>query len=168
MNAALPARRLGGPLFDRSQHVIGVNTAASVGFSFQTTAATDAYAIPINHAVALAKQIQSGRATASVHIGGTTFLGVQIRDTGGFGFGDGTATTGGFVAGVVPGSPAGKAGLAAGDVITGLGGRAVASSSDLLASLLSKTPGTTVQLTWVDQLGVEQTASVTLANGPAL
>lgn len=165
-NAALQPGDSGGPLFDGSQRVIGVNTAASVGFSFQTTAATDAYAIPINRAAALAKQIRSGRATATVHIGGTPFLGVQIQDTDGFG--DGTATAGGFVAGVVPGSPASKAGLAVGDVITGLGGRTVASSSDLLASLLAKTPGTTVELTWVDQLGAEQTASVTLANGPAL
>ena len=85
---------------------------------------------------------------------------------GGFGFGDTTA--GGLVAGVVSGSPASKAGLTAGDVITAIGGRTVASSADVLTALLAKTPGAAVQLTWVDQLGNQQTATVTLASGPAL
>ena len=37
-----------------------------------------------------------------------------------------------------------------------------------LTALLNKKPGTTVKVTWVDQFGGEQSASVTLANGPAL
>ena len=165
-NAALQPGDSGGPLLDGSNRVIGMNTAASVGFSFQTVGATDAYAIPINQALTLAKQIESGRSTATVHVGGTPFLGVQIQDVGGFGFGDTTA--GGLVAGVVSGSPASKAGLTAGDVITAIGGRTVASSADVLTALLAKTPGAAVQLTWVDQLGNQQTATVTLASGPAL
>jgi len=166
-NAALQPGDSGGPLLDLSNHVIGMNTAASVGFSFQETAATDAYAIPINHALALAKQIESGHSTARVHVGGTPFLGVQISDGGGFGFGS-SAAGGGLVNGVVPGGPASKAGLQAGDVITAIAGRTVASSSDVLTALLNKTPGTTVKVTWVDGFGNEQSASVTLANGPAL
>jgi S1-C subfamily serine protease len=165
-NAALQPGDSGGPLLDTSHRVIGMNTAASVGFSFQTVASTDAYAIPINRAVTLAKQIESGRSTATVHVGGTPFLGVQIQDAGGFGFGD--TATGGLVAGVVSGSPASKAGLTAGDVITAVGGRTIASSSDVLSALLGKTPGASVQLTWVDQLGSSHTATVTLASGPAL
>jgi S1-C subfamily serine protease len=165
-NAALQPGDSGGPLFDSaSHHVIGMDTAASVGFSFQSTGATDAYAIPINHAVALAKQITAGHATAVVHIGGTPFLGVQIQDAGG-GFGD--SVSGGLVAGVVPNSPASSAGLQAGDVITGVAGKTVSSSSGLLSALLTKTPGASVQITWVDQYGNQQSATVTLAKGPAL
>jgi S1-C subfamily serine protease len=163
-NAPLQPGDSGGPLLNSSKRVIGMNTAASVGFSFQTVGATDAYAIPINHALTLAKQIESGRSTATVHVGGTPFLGVQIQDVGGFG----DTTAGGLVAGVVSGSPASKAGLTAGDVITAIGGRTVASSADVLTALLAKTPGAAVQLTWVDQLGNQQTATVTLASGPAL
>jgi S1-C subfamily serine protease len=167
-NAALQPGDSGGPLFDSSKHVIGMNTAASVGFSFRATAATDAYAIPVNHALALAKQIESGRSTATVHVGGTPFLGVQISDGDGFGSGFGSAAGGGLVAGVVPGGPANKAGLQAGDVITAIGGRTVAASGDVLTALLDKTPGTTVKVSWVDQFGDEQSADVTLASGPAL
>jgi S1-C subfamily serine protease len=164
-NADLQPGDSGGPLFDSSHHVIGMNTAASVGFSFQTTSATDAYAIPIKKALGLVNQIRSGQATARVHIGGTPFLGVSISDAGDA-FGD--SPSGGLVGAVVPGSPADKAGLSPGDVIVGLGGKTVASSSGLLNALLVKTPGTTVSVTWVDGFGNQQTASVTLANGPAL
>jgi len=164
-NAALQPGDSGGPLFDSSRRVIGMNTAASVGFSFET-ATSDSYAVPINRAVTIAKQIESGRTTAAVHVGGTPFLGVQIASAGGFGFGDSVA--GGLVAGVVSGSPASKAGLAAGDVITAIAGRSVSSSNDVLTALLTKTPGMTVPLTWVDQSGAQQTATVTLASGPAL
>lgn len=164
-DAAIEPGDSGGPLTDSSNHVVGMDTAASVGFSFQS-ATTDAYAIPINHALTVAKQIAAGRSTTSVHVGGTPFLGVQIGD-GGFGFG-GSASGGGLVAGVVPGGPASKAGLSAGDVITSIAGHTVASSGDVLTALLTQTPGSTVQVTWVDELGAEQTATVTLANGPAL
>jgi S1-C subfamily serine protease len=163
-NAQLQPGDSGGPLFDSSHRVIGMNTAASVGFSFQTTAATDAYAIGINKAVGLVKQIEAGAATARVHIGQTPFLGVSISDAGGFGDSPG----GGLVGGVVPGSPASKAGLGQGDVIIAVGGTRVASSRDLLSALLAKTPGATVSVTWVDGFGNQQSASVTLANGPAL
>src|SRR5262249_17389849 len=56
-NAGLQPGDSGGPLFDSSRHVIGMNTAASVGFSFQTTSATDAYAIPIKKALGLVNVI---------------------------------------------------------------------------------------------------------------
>src|SRR5690242_2989739 len=52
-DVALQPGDSGGPLFDSSHRVIAVNTAASVGFSFQSTT-SDAYAIPINRAVSIA------------------------------------------------------------------------------------------------------------------
>jgi len=165
MNAALQPGDSGGPLYDRAQRVIGMNTAASVGFYFQSTASTDAYAIPINAALKIVKQIESGNSTSTIHVGGTPFIGVQISN-GGFGFGD--SVTGGYVAAVVPGSPAGKAGLAAGDVITAVAGRTVSSSDDVLSALTTKLPGARVKLAWVDQFGTQQSATITLANGPAL
>jgi S1-C subfamily serine protease len=72
----------GGPLLDSSGHVIGMDTAASSGNGFASmygqSGGADAYAVPINHALSIAKQIESGNGSATVHVGGTAFLGVQV------------------------------------------------------------------------------------------
>jgi hypothetical protein len=52
--------------------VIGIDTAGSAQFTFAARA-TQAYAIPINKAVQIAKQILSGKGSATVHIGATSF-----------------------------------------------------------------------------------------------
>jgi S1-C subfamily serine protease len=150
----------GGPLFDLAQRVIGMNTAATVGYAFRGTRGTDGYAIPINAAVAIAKQIVAGKVSATVHVGDTAFLGVSIgaQDTGG---------AGALVAGVVPGSAADTAGLAAGDLITRLGGRAVSSPATLRSAILRVKPGASVSVTYVDvTTGTTESARVTLTSGP--
>lgn len=74
---------------------------------------------------------------------------------------------GALVDGVVCGTPAADAGLVAGDVITGLDGRAVTSASSLTSILNRDRPGTTTMLTWVTIDGVTHSLSVTLETGPA-
>jgi len=73
----------GGPLLDASGHVIGMDSAASTGnqFAFGNggSGGADGFAIPINHALALVRQIESGSSTSTVHVGGTAFLGVQVE-----------------------------------------------------------------------------------------
>jgi S1-C subfamily serine protease len=160
-NAAVQSGDSGGPLLDSSGRVEGMITAASEsgGFYFQSVT-NDAYAIPINSALKVVKQIESGRSTASMHVGGTAFLGVQISSPG---YGEGAA--GAVVAGVVSGSAADRAGLTTGDEITTLDGHSVTSPDGLRALLLLKHPGDKVMLTWLDQLGTQHTASVTLGSG---
>jgi len=109
VNAGIQAGDSGGPLVDTGGKVVGMDSAASAGFSFQTTG-TDGYAIPINSAVAIAKKIESGNASATVHVGTTAFLGVQVYSTQ-----SGSSPSGAVIHVVVPGSPAASAGLAAGD-----------------------------------------------------
>ena len=97
--------------------------------------------------------------------------------SGGFGNGDGSdggsagggsaSNSGVVIAGVVPGSAAAQAGLAAGDQITSIAGHAVTSSSDIQSVLTNYHPGDKVSLGWTDQSGQSQTATVTLAAGPA-
>ena len=121
-DAALQPGDSGGPLLSENGKVIGMDTAASTGFAFQAASVSDSYAIPINTALTLAKQIESGKASTAVHVGPTAFLGVEVASTarnGGFGSGGyGTsAPAGGLIAGIVPGGPAASAGLAVGDVI---------------------------------------------------
>ncbi len=145
-------------------------TAASAGFrfSFQPVAA-DGYAIAINKALSLVKQIEAKQASATVHIGATGFLGVTIQQPVSFGypyFGDAAATNGALVTSVLDGSPAARLGLGSGDVITAIDGHAVSSARTLSTLLLARSPGNRVTVGWVDQSGASHRASVRLASGP--
>jgi S1-C subfamily serine protease len=149
----------GGPLVDSSARVVGIDTAGSSRFSFRNANA-GGFAIPINRAVSIARQITSGRSSSTVHIGPSAFLGVQIRsssDTGG---------SGADVAGTVSGSPAARARLGQGDVITSVGGRDVTSPTDLSSIMQLHHPGDRVAIGWLDQDGRSHTATVTLVTGP--
>ena len=158
-NAALEPGDSGGPLLNTAGRVIGIDTAASAGFQFQSL--HDGYAIPINRALAIVRQIRAGRASATVHIGSTPFLGLSVAfapsDQNGSGAG---------VAAVVPGSPAAQAGIVAGNTITTLDGQAVTSYAALTKLLLRHNAGDTVMLEWVDATGATQSASVRTAAGP--
>src|SRR5579875_2099427 len=164
-NASIQPGDSGGPLVNAYGQVIGMNTAASSGYQFQAAAAEQAYAIPINQAVSIARQIEAGAASADVHVGATAFLGVQIR---GPGAGNGLGGSGGVsVAGVVPGSPAAGAGLTAGDTITAVAGRPVSSPEDVAHALVRYHPGDSVAVSWLDGYGQSHTATIPLATGPA-
>jgi S1-C subfamily serine protease len=152
-----------GPLFNSAGKVIGMDTAASTGFAFRSTA-TEGYAIPISKALSIANQIESGQASTSVRVGSTPFLGIEVQPTVAPG---GVSSAGALVAGVVPGGPAASAGLSAGDVITAIDGQAVTSSTSLPTVLLTKQPGSKVTITYTDQSGASRSVSVTLASGPA-
>jgi S1-C subfamily serine protease len=114
----------GGPLLDAEGEVVGIDTAASSGSSI------DGYAIPIDDALTVVRQIRSGTETSTVQVGANAFLGVQVTDAAaayaGASYGS-TGTDGAAVAGVVDGSPAADAGLVAGDVITAVGSTPVGS-----------------------------------------
>jgi S1-C subfamily serine protease len=153
----------GGPLVTSQGQVVGMDTAASSGFGFQTVSATDAYAIPIAKALTIAHAIASGKASATVHIGATAFLGVEVEFVGGYA----GQASGALIAGVVPGGPADSAGLVPGDVITALDGRPVSSPLAVSTFVLTKKPGAKIQVAYVDQSGASQTLSVTLGTGPA-
>jgi len=209
-NADIQPGDSGGALVNSFGQVIGMNTAASSGTQFQSesgqSAAVQAYAIPIDNAESIAKQIEAGQGSSTVHIGATAFLGIESDgsssgsgsgsgsgDSGGFGdgsgfgsgfggFGDGSGSgsqgdgsgtngsgtsNGVTIAGTLSGSAAANAGLAAGDTITSVGGQAVSSTSDIQQALVKYHPGDKISVSWVDQSGQSQTATVTLASGPA-
>jgi S1-C subfamily serine protease len=159
IDAALQPGDSGGPLLNASGRVIGMDTAASVGFEFQST--HQGYAIPIGRALATARQITAGRASATIHIGSTPFLGLSFAATSAD-----QATNGLVVADVVSGSPADQAGIVAGDTLTAIDGQPVASYATLSSLLLLHNAGDTVTVAWLDQSGTAQTASVQTAVGP--
>ena len=152
----------GGALVNLDGQVIGINTAADTGggsFGFQS--GTTGFAIPIENALAVARQIQSGDTTAGVHIGGRALLGVVLA-TANEGFG---TNAGALVTDVGPGSAAESAGIGAGDTITALGGRTVRSSDQLRAALDNNHPGDRVRVTWTDSSGTTHSATVKLTEG---
>jgi S1-C subfamily serine protease len=149
----------GGPLMDASGHVVGMDTAASVTNGSVQAADSTGFAIRINRAVSIAEQIMQGDASATIHVGGTAFLGVEVTENS-------MGGSGAVVTSVVPGSPADAAGLTPGDLITAVGDRAVSSPSDLTEIVADQEPGAPVSAAFIDQDGATQTASVALASGP--
>ncbi|HSY14920.1 MAG TPA: trypsin-like peptidase domain-containing protein [Jatrophihabitantaceae bacterium] len=161
-NAGIQAGDSGGPLYNASGQVIGMDTAASTGSASQDATAIDAYAIPIDTALNVARQIEAGNASSTVHLGYPAFLGVSI-DTS-----QSAASVGGApVAAVIPGLAADQAGIAAGDVITSVGGHAIGSPGDLQAVMSGYRPGQTVSISWTDANGQAHHASLSLTTGPA-
>lgn len=152
----------GGAVLDASGAVVGMTTAASSG-----TSSISGYAITIDRARSIADTILAGTATGTVTIGYPAFLGVEV------GVGSGrpgvtTTTDGALVGGVIDGTPAQQAGLAAGDTITALDGVAVGSADALSTILAGHVPGDQVTVTWTSgTTGASRTATVTLIAGPA-
>lgn len=173
IDAPIEAGDSGGPLFNDSGQVIGMDSAAQVsGRSRVQATAAVGYAIPVDKALALATRIESGKATSTIHIGLPAFLGVQVaaagQSTQGFGAGTGSATSAGApVAGVEPGTPAASIGLAPGDTIVSVSGQSVTSASGLSTLLQGSHPGDKVAIGWTDTSGADHTARATLATGPA-
>jgi serine protease Do len=149
----------GGPTFDIDGHVVGVNTAiyspsgGSVGIAFAIPAAT------VESVVTQLKD--KGSVTRG-------WIGVQIQpvtkdiaDSMGL-----KNTDGALVAEPQAGSPAVKAGIKAGDVITAVNGEKIGNARELARRIGSLAPGNSVKLTLL-QGGSEKTVNVTLGELPA-
>jgi len=178
INGSLEPGDSGGPLTSGGK-VVGMDTAASSNFSFQSSTAGEGFAIPINEVVAISRQILSGQGTSIIHIGPTALIGVYISNTSqctnestGLS-GGGSGAAGALVCGVVSSTPAAGTGLASSgttngyDTITALAGKPVTSAQSLLSLMDTHHPGDRVVVTWVDPSGASHNASLTLTTGPA-
>ncbi|WP_409189887.1 Do family serine endopeptidase [Bradyrhizobium sp. RDM4] len=145
----------GGPAFDMNGNVIGVNTAifspsgGSVGIGFD---------IPASTAKLVVAQLKDKGAVTR------GWLGVQVQpvtadiaDSLGL-----KAARGAIVDNPQDGSPAAKAGIEAGDVITAVNGTAVKDSRDLARTIATLAPGSSVKL---DVFHKGESKTVTLALG---
>ena len=153
-NAPIAAGDSGGPLYNTANQVIGIDTAAAT--NGRSTVA--GYAIPIDQAVSLAQQIETGVASRRRSTSATpASSGVSVAD----------GSNGALIEGVVASGPAARAGITAGDVVTAVNGHTVTSASSLKSTLSGAKPGQQVSVTWTDPTGSSHTATVTLITGPA-
>jgi putative serine protease PepD len=156
-DAAINPGNSGGPLVDSTGAVIGVNSAiATLGASFgsQSGSIGLGFAIPINQARKTADQlIKNGKATYPI-------LGVSI-DMKFDGVG---ALISKNSNSILPGGPAAKAGLKAGDVITNFDGRPIATAEELIVAIRAKSVGDKVELTYTRN-GASASATVVLNAG---
>jgi len=148
----------GGPAFDVDGNVIGVNTAiyspsgGSVGIGFD---------IPADTAKLVVAQLEK---TGHVTRG---WLGVQIQPvTAGIADSLGMKKAeGAMVDAPQNGSPAAKAGIESGDVITAVNGTLVKDARDLARTIATMSPDSSVKLDIIRQ-GEPRTMSLTLAQMP--
>ena len=140
----------------------GSSGSASSGSSSSAGGSTtQGFAIPINTALSIARQIEAGQASSTVHIGATAFIGLQIASQ------QSSYYQGVVLAGAQAGTPAASAGLGQGDVVTTLNGKSVTSGTQIQEVLVGLHPGDKVSIGWTDTSGGSHTANITLTNGPA-
>lgn len=179
-NADIQPGDSGGALVNAYGQVVGMNTAAETGYSLgnsqsesgSSASTTQGYAIPINKALSIAKEIEGGDSSSTIHVGATAFLGVALStessSNSGLGSGFGQQTTSGVaVEGVESGTPAANAGLTEGDTLTAIGGQTVTSESQVTSIMEGYHPGDKVTISWTDTSGASHTATITLATGPS-
>jgi S1-C subfamily serine protease len=185
-NAGIQPGDSGGPLVNSYGQIVGMDTAAETGYSFSgaggggtggggygsggtggstgssgAASTTQGYAIPINTALSIAKEIDAEQGSSILHVGPTAFIGIEIAPT------TNQTTSGVEIEGAQAGTPAASAGLAEGDVITAINGTSVSTGTQISEALIQQHPGDKITLTWTNTGGQSQTATVTLGTGPA-
>jgi serine protease Do len=153
----------GGPLFDQHGEVIGINTAilspsgGSVGIGF---------AIPSDMVKRVADQLVASGKVVRGYLGvSAQQISPQVAQAMGLPTND-PSSDGALVAAVSPGSPAFRAGLQPGDVITAVNGVTVTNPSDLAADIANVDPGHDTKINYIRN-GKSNALSVAVATMPA-
>ena len=148
-DAAINHGNSGGPLLDMDGDVIGVNSQIE-----SDSGGNDGvgFAVPSN---TISRIVGTLIDDGSVE---HAYLGVAIDDSSG--------TTGASLTEVRAGTPAARAGLQNGDVVTKFGDTSVGSADELRRLVDSRQPGDQIELT-VERNGKTQTVKVTLGTRPS-
>lgn len=154
-SASVSPGNSGGGLFNMAGELIGIVNAKSNDSSAEGLG----FAIPINTAYAVAKQLVENGYVSGRPALGVTILEVSDESTAAY---YGLTTYGVYIYSVEDGSPAAAAGLQAGDRIISIDDTAVSTKTDLTSYIAGKAVGDTVNLT-VARDGKTLTVSVTLA-----
>jgi len=153
-DAAINPGNSGGPLVDLAGEVVGINTAIITGSRGYEGVG---FALPSTTAISVYNQIISqGRVTrGSIGVSFQEELGtntITLKELG--------APYGVVIMNVEPGSPAEKAGLKGGDVITSVNGAAVKTGNDLVNPIAQAPIGSKVKLSYVRDRSQKETTAV--------
>ncbi len=143
-DAAINHGNSGGPLLNASGQVIGITSQIESGTSSSGSVGVG-FAVPSNTVKQVTSEILKNG--SAVH----PYLGVYLQPANG----------GAGIAKVVAGSPADRAGLQVGDVITAIDGHSVSSPTALIARITKLSPGDTVTIA-ITRDGTNQTLRVTI------
>ena len=162
-DAAINPGNSGGALVNCSGDLVGVPTAGATVPSADGGSSAGSvglgFAIPVNIAKTISDEIIStGKVSHS-------YFGVQTVPIPADAAAQAGLKGGLFVAGVVAGGPAAKAGLQQGDVITKINGQVATSNVQLQELTLTKSAGDTVTLDYLRN-GASHSATVTLGTQP--
>ena len=159
-DAAINPGNSGGALVNDEGQLIGIN---SIIESYTGSSSGVGFAIPSNYAVDIADQIIAGK--TPVH----PYLGVSLTSVNAYNAreNDLSADSGAYVVSVEADSPADKAGVKEGDVITKIGDDEVTSADNLIIMVREHAVGDTVTLT-VMRGDKETTLDVTLGSDESL
>jgi putative serine protease PepD len=154
-SAAINPGNSGGALVDLSGQVIGIPTLAALDPDLGGAQAPGiGFAIPSNTARRTARELIRSGQTAPA---GPAYLGVDVA----------TLLTGGVGVGrVLPGGPAARAGIQAGDLIVAVAGQQTPSAGALESVLATLRPGQRVALQLVTPGGDAETVNVVLGRAP--
>ncbi|NCT82731.1 MAG: Do family serine endopeptidase [Comamonadaceae bacterium] len=153
-DAAVNPGNSGGPLFDASGRVVGVNAQIySQSGGFQGLA----FAIPVDVALRVKDQIVAHGKVEHARLG-VTLQDLSAPLAASFGL---NAPDGALVSSVMPGSAAAKVGLKAGDVITAVDGEPVRVAGDVSSRVGLARPGDKLKLEiWRDKSRISETVSL--------
>jgi len=146
-DAAINHGNSGGPLLNTAGQVVGINSQIrsdsngneGVGFAIPSDAVRSV----------ISQLISTGKAEHA-------YLGVSID----------SSASNALLAGVRSGTPAAKAGLKKGDVVTAMGGHTISTPDELASAVNSFKPGDSVSLTY-ERNGQSHTVQVKLATRPS-
>jgi putative serine protease PepD len=147
-DAAINHGNSGGPLIDAATNtVIGINDQIETDTNDN---AGVGFAVPINSSKAAAQTLIAGGTVKHAYVG------VKILDVSG----------GAKVTMIVKGSPAAKAGLKVGDVVTSFNSNAISSADDLTGAVFHARPGETVTVK-IRRGGETKSLQITLGVQPS-
>ncbi len=156
-DAAVNRGNSGGPLVNSSGEVIGIVTAIADPSTNQNLD----FAIAISHARPIIEDLRQGKTIQHAFLGvrTETLTPRLVKEL------NLTTDEGALVRTVDPGTPAAEAGIAPGDIITKVSGRATNGADDVRSAVRSKRPGDKIKVE-LDRKGTPVTVTATLGSLP--